>query len=221
MKILELFAGSRSVGKIAEQRGHEVFSVDVKDFEGIDLVIDVDLLKMSDIPFIPDVLFSGTPCTTYSLAAGSYHRKENYQPKTEFAQKCDRMNIKINHFINEWLKINPELIYYIENPRAMLRKMYFMQGIPRVTVWYCTYNDPYKRAKPTDIFSNNIGNPLFNPNGWFPRPECWNNNKNCMHESAPRGSKTGTQGLKDNYTRSIYPPELVLDILKATEKKLI
>ena len=33
IKILELFAGSRSIGKVAEELGYKVFSVDVKDFE--------------------------------------------------------------------------------------------------------------------------------------------------------------------------------------------
>jgi hypothetical protein len=41
MKILELFAGSRSIGKEAEALGHEVFSVDIEAFEGIDYVTDI------------------------------------------------------------------------------------------------------------------------------------------------------------------------------------
>jgi hypothetical protein len=45
---------------------------------------------------------------------------------------------------------------------------------------------------------------------------CWNNNKKCQHEAAPRGSKTGTQGLKNNYERSKVPEELCYDILIAT-----
>lgn len=218
MKVLELFAGSRSIGKVAELRGHEVFSIDVKPFEGIDLVKDINTLNLNDVPFIPDVIFSGTPCTTYSLAAGSTHRHDYYLPKTEFAYLCDEMNTRVNGLINEWIKLNPSLIWFIENPRGMLRKMPFMQGLPRTTVWYCRYNDI--RAKPTDIWSNNIGNPLFNPTGWFPRPECWNGNTKCHHESAPRGSKTGTQGLKGNYERSIYPPELCEEIIEACERKL-
>ena len=48
MNVLELFAGSRSFGKVAEQRGHNVFSVDWKQFDGIDLVIDIEDLE---IPF--------------------------------------------------------------------------------------------------------------------------------------------------------------------------
>ena len=38
MNVLELFAGSRSIGKVAESFGCNVFSVDINNFEGIDLV---------------------------------------------------------------------------------------------------------------------------------------------------------------------------------------
>ena len=33
MLILELFAGSRSLGKVAESGGHEVFSIDIEKFD--------------------------------------------------------------------------------------------------------------------------------------------------------------------------------------------
>ena len=66
--------------------------------------------------------------------------------------------------------------------------------------------------KPTDIWSNNIYD-MFNLTGWIPKEPCFAGNKKCHHEEAPRGSKTGTQGLKNNYERSKIPRQLCLDIL--------
>jgi len=213
IKVLELFAGSRSIGNIADELGFEVFSVDVKDFKGIDLVKDIEFLTVDDIPFKPDMIWASPPCTTYSLAAISHHRNIDRSPKTDFAAKSDRLLENTMKIINSF-----DCIYYIENPRATMRKMDIMKGVPRATVWYCTYGD--KAAKPTDIFSNNIWNPLFNPEGWKPRAECWNGNNICHHESAPRGSKTGTQGKKGNYERSKIPTELCMEIITRTYLKL-
>lgn len=213
IKLLELFAGSKSWGNVAKELGYEVFSVDKEPFEGIDLVIDIEEMTEEMLPWIPDLVIDGRPCTTFSMAAGSTHRLQpNFEPKTPFAAKCDRMNVKLNNLYKKW-----DCIYYIENPRAMLRKMPYMKGIDRATVWYCQYGDT--RAKPTDIWSNNIKD-MFNPKGWQPRPMCFNGNTKCHHESAPRGSKTGTQGLKGNYERSKVPYELCYEILKQTLKTI-
>lgn len=42
IKLLELFAGSRSIGKEADKMRMEVFSVDWTPYDKIDLVIDVN-----------------------------------------------------------------------------------------------------------------------------------------------------------------------------------
>ena len=216
MKVLELFAGSRSIGNVCDELGVECFSIDNKPFNKIDLVKDIEYLNENDIPFIPDMVWVGTPCTTYSLAGISHHRNEDTTPKSDFAFKCDTMNLKVISLIKYWLELNPRLIWYIENPRAVLRKMWFMQGLNRTTITYCSYGDT--RMKPTDIWSNNIYD-MFNLDGWKPRPMCFNGNAKCQHEPAPRGSKTGTQGLKDNYERSKMPEELCYDIVKSTLNK--
>lgn len=216
MKLLELFAGSRSIGNEAEKHGFDVFSVDWTAYDKIDLSIDIGELKLSDIPFIPDVVWASPDCTTYSIAACSTHRNIDRSGKTEYAKKCDQVNKHWLQLIKEWQKINPKLIYFIENPIGILRKMPFMQGIPRTSVTYCKYGD--SSMKPTDIWSNNIHNPLFHPNGWEPRHKCHNGNFNCHHESAPRGSKTGTQGKKGSYNRSKIPQELCEEIIKSVKK---
>jgi len=209
MKILELFAGSRSIGKVADELGYKVFSVDIKNFDKINLVKDIEFLNVKDIPFKPDMIWASPPCTTYSIAAISHHRDMG-RPKTDFAAKSDRLVLNTLKLIKEY-----NCIYFIENPRGYLRKMNFMLGIPKTTIWYCKYG--FKNAKPTDVFSNHIYS-LFNPNGWKPRPKCFNGNIKCHHESAPRGSQTGTQGIKGNYERSKIPKQLCEEIIKSITK---
>ena len=94
MNILELFAGSRSIGKEAEKQGYNVFSVDWTNYDNIDLVIDIGKLKISDVPFVPDMVWASPDCTTYSIAAISHHR-DGVLPKTDYAKKCDAVNIHI------------------------------------------------------------------------------------------------------------------------------
>jgi len=203
IKLLELFAGSRSVGKVAEQLGMQVLSVDWTAYENIDIVIDIGNLATKDIPFIPDIIWASPDCTTYSVLALKHHR-EFTRPKSEYAAKCDHINWHLKSLISEWLLINPNLLFYIENPRGMMRKMRFVRTYYRKEVWYCTYGD--FRAKPTDIFTNNVY--------WKPRKQCFNNNENCHHEKSPRLEKNkGTSGMKNSYERSKIPYELIHEIL--------
>ena len=203
-KVLELFAGSRSIGRMAEALGMTVFSVDWVAYDNIDLVIDVEEMQVSDVPFVPDVVWASPDCTTYSIAAISTHRNGT-EPKSDYAKKCDRVNLHFISLIKQWQTLNPALVFYIENPRGMLRKMPFMREFQRHTIWYCQYGDD--RAKPTDIWTNN--------RRWIPRPPCHNGNKNCHHQPAPRGAKTGTQGRKDSFNRSMIPEALCREVLLA------
>ena len=204
MKVLELFAGSRSIGKAAESLSMKVFSSDINAFDGIDYVVDILDFDVNNVPFVPDIIWASPPCTTYSIAAISHHR-DGQKPRTPFAEKSDRMIAKVHDIIDHFTAINPDLVYFIENPRGMLRKMDFMRRHAiRHCVTYCQYGD--KRMKPTDIWTNTWI--------WNPRPMCKNGSP--CHEAAPRGSRTGTQGLKGNYLRSKIPNELCLEILQST-----
>ena len=207
MNVLELFAGSRSIGKVGDKLGMNVFSVDWEKYDDIDLCIDVAKLKKEDIPFVPDFVWASPDCTTYSIAAISTHRN-NTEPKSEYAKKCDITNQHFISLIKGWLEINPNMVFFIENPRGMLRKMPWMQEFKRHTTWYCTYGD--ERAKPTDIWTNS--------DKWVPRPVCHNGNKECHHTPAPRGSKTGTQGRKGSYERSKIPEQLCYEVLESLDK---
>ena len=205
MKILELFAGSRSIGKAGEKLGHTIFSSDIEQFGEIDYIADILNFDTAQVPFVPDVIWASPPCTGFSVAAIGHHwtgGKCAYIPKTDTARLGIELVKKTIEIIRYFEKLNPNIIWYIENPRGLMRKMPFMDELPiRHTVTYCQYGDT--RMKPTDIWTNN--------KNWIPRKMC-KNGMSC-HVSAPRGSRTGTQGLKGNYERSKIPEELCLEVL--------
>lgn len=83
IKVLELFAGTRSIGKAFEKRGHKVFSVEWnKNFTDIDLYEDISKVTAEDILSKfgkPDVIWASPDCTTFSIAAISHHRRKNQE----------------------------------------------------------------------------------------------------------------------------------------------
>lgn len=216
MKVLELFAGTRSIGKAFEAKGHEVFSVEwEKDFEDIDLYEDILNVTAEDILQKfgnPDVIWASPDCTTFSIAAISHHRRKNPEtgnldPVSDYAKFCDKVDQHVLDLIRE---LKPKF-YFIENPRGGMRKMTWMQGLPRHTVTYCQYelDKPVdqRRMKPTDIWTNH-------PDPKF-KPMCKNGSP--CHAAAPRGAKTGTQGLKGSKERSVIPAELCRHIVEICE----
>lgn len=211
MKVLELFAGTRSIGKAFEARGHEVYSVEWdKDFENIDLYTDIGQLTAEEVLRNfgrPDVIWASPDCTTFSVMAISYHRRKNPQTKsldpiTEYARFCDAVDQHVLALIQE---LKPAF-WFIENPRGGMRKMEWMQGLPRYTVTYCKYGET--RMKPTDIWTNH-------PDPQF-IPPCKNGDP--CHESAPRGSKSGTQKIQGSKNRSVIPAQLCEHIVDICEE---
>ena len=217
MKILELFAGSRSFSKVAEELGHETFSVDIKAFDNIDLAIDIldlDLHELKKELFKKgidniDCVWASPPCQAFSVLQIGKNWYHDHTPKTDKAKKSIEIVQKTLDIIDF---LQPDY-YFIENPRGKLRKLEVVKGIPRATVTYCQYGDT--RMKPTDIWTNHLSsNDLFGDNksqGWMPRPMC--KNGDSCHEAAPRGAATGTRKLKGNYLRSKVPYELCKEIL--------
>lgn len=208
MKVLDLFSGTQSIAKAFREKGHETFTIEFdRKHKGIDWYEDILNVTSKDIIErfgYPDVIWASPPCTTYSIAAISHHRKKTentLEPKSEFAKQSDEL---IKHTLKLIEELKPKY-WYIENPRGGLRKMDFMQELPRYTVTYCQYGD--NRMKPTDIWTNHR-NPNF-------KPMC-HNGDDC-HEKAPRGAKTGTQGLKGSSIRSIIPHDLCAHICQISE----
>ena len=166
MIVLELFSGTRSIGKAFEERWHEVYSVDYCEDFVADSHADIGCFGVADALELtegrkPDVIWASPDCTTYSVAALSRHRRKDaatgwLMPISDYAKICDAVNQHLMRLIDA---LEPR-VWFIENPRGGLRKMPWMQGLPRYTITYCQYG--YKYMKPTDIWTNHPS-PMFKP----------------------------------------------------------
>ena len=202
MKTLELFAGSRSFSKVAEKYNYETYTTDNQNFDRIDQVCDIfdfnhneALMKLGGYP---DIVWASPPCTYFSVASIGHHWYPNHTPKTKEAV----LGIKIVQKTIDLINILQPKYWFIENPRGKLRKLDVVKDLPiRKTVTYCSYGD--NRMKPTDIWTNL---------DWKTKPLCKNGNRDCHHKPAPRGSTTGTQGMKNSYEKSKIPSGLFEEI---------
>ena len=211
MKTVELFAGTQSFSKVARELGYETFCVDKDSQFNNDLTIDLlndseNFIRVMNKIHEADIVWMSPPCTTFSMAAGNTHWNADKTPKTQNAIGGKKL-LEMCKTIAEYC-IEHNKIFFIENPRARAR--WFLPTEWRKTAWYCQYGDT--RAKPTDIWTN--------LKGWEPKT-CHNfrNNqpKHCHHESAPRGSKTGTQGLGNAKDRSVIPSALFKELFAFSE----
>ncbi len=199
MSSLELFCGTKSFSNNAWRYGHSTFTVDIdKQFQP-DLCADIRDITPEMIPFKPDIIWASPPCTCFSVASIGKHWHRDHTPKTDEAIEA----LVILDKTIELIKTLDPQYYFVENPRGKMRKMPAMNFAPRmVTITYCQYGDT--RMKPTDIWTNHLT--------WNPLPICKNGDP--CHISAPRGSRTGTQGL-DKVNSARVPYALCDEILKA------
>lgn len=208
MRVLELFSGTGILSEVANRLGHQTFTVDLD--EPADLRRDILTLTAGEVLEITgwgavDVIWASPPCTGFSVASigKSWHKEGNiYTPKSNTA----RLGLQLLDKTFELIQALKPEVWYVENPRGMMRKMDAVQGYPRATVTYCQYGE--FRQKPTDIWYHNPK--------WLPRPAC-KRGAPC-HESAPRGARTGTQGIKGARDRGKLPDELCVEVIEAAEK---
>jgi hypothetical protein len=210
MLIFDFFAGTGSSTRAFEDAGHQVITFELDPQFDVTETIDIMQLNAADLIERygqPDFVWASPPCTAFSVASIGHHWTGGagaYVPKTPAASYNQLLVAKARDLIQE---LQPTKGWLIENPRGMLRKLPVVEKLTRRTITYCQYGDT--RQKPTDLWGE--------VPGWTPRAMC-SPGATC-HEAAPRGSRTGTQGLKGAKDRSRVPLQLSQEILAAITKE--
>ena len=159
---LECFAGTGSVGKIAETiPGSKVVSIDIHaETMGYKPTIVADILKVdfNNLGFDPDFLWMSPPCQTFSrMGAGKHRTKSNMEPKTKAGRLGDQILSHTVDAINILARKNPNMKWYMENPVGLMQYSEIVDLLPPhtlATVSYCQYGFDYQ--KNTHIWTNDI-----------------------------------------------------------------
>jgi len=155
MRLLDLFSGTHSINRVAQNRGWETLSLDLKNAD-----INCDIMEW-DYKVYPvkyfDYIHASPPCEYFSKARKSnFGRVIKAHPNVIFTRELflqDQITLGV-----PLLKKTREILDYfqpdyftIENPLTGDMKNY-ITDLPYTDLTYCNYNVPYKKL--TRIWNN-------------------------------------------------------------------
>ena len=132
MRVLELFSGTGSVGKVCRAKGYTVVSLDINGKADINCdIMDWQYEWYDKNSF--DIIWASPDCTQYSKA------KTRGVRDIEGANRLVLRTLDIiNHFDPQY--------WFIENPQTgLLKSQPFMTDLPFVDADYCMYGKSYRK----------------------------------------------------------------------------
>jgi len=207
MRILELFAGTSSLAKVARERGHDVVTLDLCPKHSP--TICVNILEWDHSVYAPDFfayVHASCPCEQYSRA-----RTTGPPRNLELADSLVKRTVEILEYFNSAL-------WTIENPAtSLLWQRPVAQSLEQIAkTSYCGYGYPYRK---NTWFANNFALKL--------RPQCdgtcgmMKGRRHLQH--AQRGGGGAARDAEGRPVRHSLdqlhsiPPDLCSDILAQVE----
>jgi len=215
MRVLELFSGTGSVGKVCKERGYEVISLDLK---GAD--INMSILDWNYKTYPPgyfDIIWASPPCHTFSLLRDSWIGRKIKSHGGEVCSKeliqkdIQEKGLPIVRKAEEIIDYFKPSFYFIENPQTGRMKEYIDK--PYYDVDYCKYAD-WGYRKRTRIWTN-VEN--FEPK--MCKKDC-NSMSNGRHTfnigfSSKNKNDKGSLTLQEKYR---VPPKLINELFDTFDK---
>ena len=155
MKLLCLFSGTGSVERPWREGGHEVISVDIDGRYNPEICEDILQLSYWKLP-TPDAIWASIPCENFSRARTRAKTPRNFKVADSLAGRASEM-------IQYFRKLNPELLWFVENPDSSLLwgREVASEFSTYVRLDYCQYGSAYRKR--TRIATNV---------SWVPRALC-------------------------------------------------
>ena len=167
-RLLELFSGTGSVGKVFQARGWEVVSVDITHNGDYPPTHQCDIMQFDYTMYSEgyfDVIHASPPCQQYSLARSRAKTPRDLEGSDKLVMQTKR--------IIEYLKPN---LFWIENPATgLLRTRPCMVDLKHLglKVCYCMYQtDETKGYRKSTMLWSNIDRRFFEPKYCCPASRC-------------------------------------------------
>jgi hypothetical protein len=240
--VLVLFDGNGCVSNPLKELGYNVITSDILHLSHIDIPVDIMNFNPTSVSVIPDIIWASPPCETWSIktamkGGGNMYwetikeRKKvvNIVPRTnflvdkrlKFPTRITNKRITHTNYLKQTANIilffqtlNPNLVWFIENPQTGFMKFYIdtlFDNVIHNKTTYCLYGTSYKKA--TNIFSN-IKLDL----KWCSDPD---HHRDCFSKRWDENKQKFNDGFPETYLdRSLVPTLLVESIFKQTNNKL-
>ena len=209
MRILELFAGTGSVGKAAEELGFEVISLDITDrFSKIDILVNIfewDYTCYQPKHF--DIVWASPPCSSFSALQNCLIRTgKGGITREQLENRIYKEGLPLLMKALEIITYLQPKYYFIENPQTGRMKDFLK--LPFVDLDYCKFGYVYRKRT---RFWTNV--PNLETHKCCKKSPCEARGNNTKHPKTI-GSKIKNPGLSlaDRYS---IPHKLVLYLLKS------